>query len=128
MGFRFLIVDDSATTRAIIRRTIRLTGVPADVILEASNGIEALQILTCEKVDLVLADLHMPLMDGVELMKHMQCDAALATIPVVIVSAEPNVSRIEELTKNGVRGHLRKPFTPESLRALIEETLGVAHA
>lgn len=128
MGFRFLIVDDSATTRAIIRRTIRMSGVPADVVLEAQNGLEALQMLTCERVDLVLADLHMPGMDGVELTKNMAADRALASIPIVIVSAEPNISRIEELTRNGVRGHLRKPFTPESLRALIEETLGVAHA
>jgi two-component system chemotaxis response regulator CheY len=128
MGLRFLIVDDSATTRAIIRRTIRLSGVPADAVLEASNGIEALQMLTGERVDLVLADLHMPGMDGVELMKNMQRDQLLATIPVVIVSADPNISRIEELTRNGVRGHLRKPFTPESLRALIEQTLGAAHA
>jgi two-component system chemotaxis response regulator CheY len=128
MGLRFLIVDDSATTRAIIRRTIRLSGVPADAVLEASNGIEALQMLTGERVDLVLADLHMPGMDGVELMKNMQRDQLLATIPVVIVSADPNISRIKELTRNGVRGHLRKPFTPESLRALIEQTLGAAHA
>lgn len=128
MGFSFLIVDDSATTRAIIRRTIKLSGVPADKVLEACNGLEALQMLTCERVDLVLADLHMPGMDGVELTKSMLADKALASIPIVIVSAEPNISRIEELRRDGVRGHLRKPFTPESIRALIEETLGVAHA
>jgi two-component system chemotaxis response regulator CheY len=125
---RFLIVDDSATTRAIIRRTIRLTGVPVDAVLEASNGNEALETLARERVDLVLADLHMPGMDGVELMKNMQRDQLLTTIPVVIVSADPNISRIEDLTRNGVRGHLRKPFTPEALRALIEQTLGVSHA
>jgi two-component system, chemotaxis family, chemotaxis protein CheY len=128
MGYRFLIVDDSATTRAIIKRTIQMAQVPADTILEASNGADALRLLSGTVVDLILADLHMPEMDGVEMARRVLADPATAAIPIVVVSAEPNPLRIQQILASGVRAHLRKPFTPESIRNIITETLGVVHA
>ncbi len=128
MGYRFLIVDDSATTRAIIRRTIQMAQVPADKVLEASNGMDALRLLAGEPIDLVLADLHMPEMDGVEMTRRLLADPAICHIPVVILSAEPSAERLEQLKRDGVRGYLRKPFTPEGVRNLITQTLEACHA
>ncbi len=128
MGYRFLIVDDSATTRAIIKRTIQMAQVPVESMLEAPNGADALRLLSGAPVNLILADLHMPEMDGVEMARRILADEATRTIPIVVVSAEPNPQRIQQILQSGVRAHLRKPFTPESVRNVITEILGVAHA
>jgi two-component system chemotaxis response regulator CheY len=90
--------------------------------------MEALRLLAAEPVDLVLADLHMPEMDGVEMTRRILADRATQLIPVIIISAEPNARRLEQLKQEGVRGYLRKPFTPELVRNLINETLGVSNA
>ena len=126
MGFTILIVDDSATTRAIIKRAVGATGLPVEKYLEAANGKLGLDALAANKVDLVLADLHMPEMDGVEMTRRIFADAKTASTPVVIISAEPNAERIAAI--EGIRGYLRKPFTPEAVRQVLNEVLGVAHA
>ena len=122
-----LIVDDSATTRAVITRAVQLSGVDTGGgIHEAANGRLALDFLAKQPVSLVLADLHMPEMTGVEMTTRMLADERLRTIPVVVVTAEPNTAKLEELKKQGVRGYIRKPFTPEGIRKMITETLGGA--
>jgi two-component system, chemotaxis family, chemotaxis protein CheY len=132
-----LIVDDSATTRAVIKRAVQLSGVAeGGVVHEAENGKRALELLAGADaagggagVSLVLADLHMPEMGGVEMTQRMLAHPRLKTIPVVVVSAEPDTNKLEELKRQGVRGYIRKPFTPESLRKIINDTLGgAAHA
>lgn len=127
MTHNILIVDDSATTRAVIKRTIQLAGVPAE-FYEAAEGNAALELLGRERMDLVLADLHMPGMGGVELVRRMLADPASRSIPVLVITAEPNQSRLEELKREGVRGCVRKPFTPEGIRGVINDMLGVPHA
>ena len=119
-----MLVDDSETIRAMLKRTLEMTGLQIDSIITASNGIEALEKMKKTWVDIVLTDIHMPQMSGIELIDAMCKDAGLADIPVVIVSTEGSSKRIEELIKKGVRGYLRKPFTPESIRDVIVETLG----
>lgn len=126
MTYRILIVDDSATTRAVIKRTIRLAGVPAE-LSEAADGKAALDVLRSKPTDLVLADLNMPGMSGIELIRHMLADQATRCIPVLMITAEPNINRLEELKREGVRGYIRKPFTPEGIRDAIIDVLGVAH-
>lgn len=128
MACNILIVDDSATTRAMIKRVIKMSGVPVDLMLEAPDGRVAMQVLEQQPVDIVLADLHMPEMTGLELTRAMQNNPATKPIPIVIISAEPNMSTIETLKREGIRGHLSKPFTPEALRNCLTELLGVIHA
>jgi two-component system chemotaxis response regulator CheY len=128
MAFTILIVDDSATTRAIIKRAVGATGLPVDRYLEAGNGKLGLAALAANRVDLVLADLHMPEMDGLEMTRQILADPKTASIPVVIISAEPNAERIAQLQSQGIRGYLRKPFTPEAVREVLNDVLGVAHA
>jgi two-component system chemotaxis response regulator CheY len=129
MSHNVLIVDDSAITRAMIKRIVKLCDPPPDNIYEASDGCQALGLLELHAVDLVLADLHMPVMDGEEMARLMHCDSAMKEIPIVVISADPNATRMRELKKLGVRGHLAKPFTPEELRDLLDQLFGAtSHA
>lgn len=128
MPLNILIVDDSATTRAIIKRTITLSQVQTRSILEACDGQEALNILADHPIDLIFADLNMPRMDGVELTGRIRSNPRIATIPVVIVSSESMENRIAALKAQGIAGYIRKPFTPERLRNVIEELAGAGHA
>jgi two-component system, chemotaxis family, chemotaxis protein CheY len=127
MSLNILIVDDSATTRAIIKRTIMLSQTVAS-ITEAPDGQAALEILTTQPVDLVFADLNMPRMNGVELTGQMRANPAIATVPVVIVSSESMESRIASLKAQGIAGYIKKPFTPEQIRNVIDELAGASHA
>lgn len=121
MSWNILVVDDSATTRALIGRTIRLAELPGASVCEAPDGRSALAVLRSRPIDLVLADLHMPEMGGVELTQRMRDDPALRSIPVVIVSAEPDLRRLEALKSQGVAGVIRKPFKPEDIRRFVNE-------
>jgi two-component system chemotaxis response regulator CheY len=125
MPYNILIVDDSATTRAMVKRIITLCGFDAADVLEACDGKEALDVLGARAIDLVLADLHMPNMGGIEMTKRMMDDPRLRNIPVVIVSADPNANRIDQLKQQGVKGYLAKPFTPERFRDVLGQLLGV---
>lgn len=118
-----LIADDSFVMRRMVARSLELSGVPAHELREASNGAEALGILRDNYVDIVLCDLHMPVMDGLELVKRLGADPATADVPVVIVSSERSAGLIAELEELGVRGFLRKPFQPEALGNLVREVL-----
>lgn len=128
MPHNILIVDDSAVTRAMIKRTIKLSDLPVENFFEAGHGQAALEVLASQAVDLVLADLNMPVMDGVEMTQRMRHNQATRDIPVIIVSAEPNLHLLEELLQQGVQGFVRKPFTPENVRHVISQTLGETHA
>ena len=128
MSVTILIVDDSATTRAVIKRTIQMSGLEGAVLLEAENGQQGLELARTRKPDLVLADLQMPEMNGVSMTKELLADDATRGIPVVIVTAEPSDSTIAMLKQAGVRMHVSKPFTPETIRKVIGEILGVPNA
>jgi two-component system, chemotaxis family, chemotaxis protein CheY len=125
MALNILLVDDSTTVRAVIARSLELAGVPVGNLHQAANGREALAILGSEWIDLVFADINMPVMNGVEMIEKMREDGLLQTIPVIICSTEGSVSRIEQLRASGVRAYIRKPFTPELLRQVVEDTVGV---
>lgn len=127
MGYRILLVDDSATMRAMIRRTIGLAGLDVEMFFEAGHGVEALALLRREHVDLVLADLHMPVMNGVDLARAVLSDPALSSVRLAVISAEPSAGKLLELKRAGVRGALRKPCTPEALRDLITSLLEPTH-
>lgn len=128
MGFHILIVDDSATTRALVRRAVTLSGIDLAEIHEADNGLGALDIVEQRQVDLVLADLHMPQMGGVEMLQRILANPRTRNLPVVIISAEPDDQRLEELKRQGARAWLRKPFTPERVRQVVQELTGAVHA
>lgn len=119
MAMNILIVDDSDVIRAMIARTIRLANIELGTVHEASNGREALDVLAEEWVDLVLADINMPVMNGAEMLAIMRESSDMSDVPVIVVSSEGATQRIEELTGNGVVAWVRKPFTPEEIRDVI---------
>lgn len=125
MSQNVLVVDDSATIRSIMRKTIAMIGLDVGEIYEASNGIEALASLADCEVAVVLVDINMPTMNGLQLLTRMKQNQRLRDIPIVIASTEGSAQRIEQLTKLGVSGYVRKPFQPEQLRDVLKPLLGV---
>ncbi|HXM41901.1 MAG TPA: response regulator [Bryobacteraceae bacterium] len=128
MSFRVLIVDDSPVMRTFIRRIIVPSGMEGAEFLEASDGAEALDLLRAQWVDVVLTDINMPSMDGEELLRRLEADAVLKTVPVVVVSTDGTASRIRQMLSLGARGYVKKPFLPETLREELERVLGGAYA
>ncbi|MGD0058511.1 MAG: response regulator [Verrucomicrobiia bacterium] len=124
MPYNVLIVDDSPIVRKVVEKTLRLSGTELGEVSQAGNGREALDLLKDLWVDIVFADINMPEMDGIEMVERMWQTGLLKTVPVVIVSTERSVTRIEELRAKGVRAYLNKPFTPEEIKTIIDEVLG----
>ncbi len=124
MAYTIMVVDDSETIRAVVERTLGMTGLPIEEVIHAENGRDALEKLRGKWVDIVFTDINMPEVDGVRLVDSMNADAEMSEIPVVIVSTEGSTTRIEELRKKGIKGYLHKPFTPEAIRDVILENLG----
>lgn len=128
MSLNILVVDDSATVRAVIKKTLEIAEVPVSKLYQAENGKEALKILSESWIDLVFADINMPVMTGIEMVEKMAADGLLKTIPVVVVSTEGSATRIEQLKAKGVSAYIRKPFTPELLRSVVDDIVGVENA
>ena len=127
MDLNILVVDDSAVMRAILARTLRLSGLRIDSIHEASNGQEALRVLARESIGLVLLDINMPVMGGEELVARIRAEPAMAELPLLVISAERNEKRICRLRERGAK-FVHKPFTPEGLREVLLELLEVSDA
>lgn len=119
MGKSVLIVDDSNTMRKIVSRALRQAGIHFNTILEAANGQEALNVLADNKVDVVLCDINMPKMTGLEFLKAKFDDPAIKDIPVVMISTETGADILNEAKSLGAKGAVKKPFTP----VLIKQTL-----
>lgn len=120
-----LIVDDSRVIRQMVKKTLKLAGLNVGEAFEAGNGIEALAQLDDHEVSVMLVDINMPTMNGIELLTRMKGNQRLRHIPIVIVSTEGSAERIKELEHLGVFGYVRKPFQPEQLRDLLTPLLGV---
>jgi two-component system chemotaxis response regulator CheY len=124
MAYNILVVDDSATMRAMIAKTLKMAGLELQELHQAPNGRQALALLQEHWIDLVLTDINMPEMDGVEMVQRMAADGLLRSVPVVVVSTEGSETRIQELRQQGIRGYIRKPFTPEEIKKTVETVLG----
>ncbi len=127
MPYNVLVVDDSRVIRAVIKKTLGLAGVEVNELHEAQNGKEALDILREKQIDLVFSDIHMPEMNGVEMIEKMMSDGVLRDIPVIVVSSEGSKERMGEVLEKGARAYVRKPFTPELIRDLVQETMEASH-
>lgn len=125
MAFNILLVDDSVTVRSVISKALHLAGVDINLLYQASNGQEALEILEAEWIDIVLCDISMPVMDGETLVRKMGENGMINSIPVVIVSSAGSEPRIQRLRDMGVRDYIQKPFTPERIREVVDSVMGV---
>jgi two-component system chemotaxis response regulator CheY len=115
-----LIVDDSAMMRAIIRRTIQLTGVEVGTLHEAANGRDALAVLETKPVDALFTDINMPVMNGPDLLRAMN-GRGWDHIYRVIVSTDGSTARRDEVRDLNVRMYVEKPFAPELIRDVLLE-------
>lgn len=112
MRYRVLTVDDSKTVRIIVKKAFR----PYDCeVLEAANGVEGLALAGKLSPDLILLDVTMPVMDGVEMLMKLKSDAALKNIPVIMLTAEGGRDHVLKIAQIGVRGYVVKPFKEELL-------------
>jgi two-component system chemotaxis response regulator CheY len=124
MAYNILVVDDSAIIRKMVSRTIQMAQVPVGHIFQAENGRDALGILGANWIDLVLADINMPIMDGMAMLEAMHNDEVMKNVPVIIVSTEGSETKIERLWQKGMKAFVKKPFMPETIREVISGVLG----
>ena len=112
MRYKILTVDDSKTVRIIVRKAFKTYDCE---ILEAGNGVEGLALAAKENPDLILLDVTMPVMDGVEMLTKLKSDPALKGIPVMMLTAEGGRDNVLKIAKIGVRDYLVKPFKEDVL-------------
>jgi len=124
MTYSVLIVDDSAITRGVLKKSLSLADIGISEVLEAANGKEALELLEESKVDLIILDINMPVMDGLEFAKRLKSSPELADIPALTMSSDGSKQRKSELMDCGIKGYLRKPTTPEKLKEIIAPLIG----
>ncbi len=120
---KILIVDDSPAMRKIARRTLRQAGYESAEVVEADGGGEALAALDRGPVDLIVSDLHMPGMDGLELVSRVRRRQDGRDVPIVVVTTESAEETVRAALARGASGYVVKPFTPEKLEAVLERVL-----
>lgn len=111
-----LVVDDSAAIRKILQRVLRQTGMEIRTIHEAGDGQEALELLKAHKPALILTDINMPKMDGLQLLAAVKASDAWRDIPVVMITTEGGETKVGEAVKLGAAGYVRKPFTADQIK------------
>jgi len=114
-----LIVDDSSVMRKIVERSLRQAGMDLKQVLEAANGAEALGILNDNLVDIILCDINMPVMDGLEFIKQLPTIGNAKGVPVVMITTEGSEAHVVQAISAGARGYIRKPFTAEQVKEQI---------
>jgi two-component system chemotaxis response regulator CheY len=125
MSLNVIVIDDSATMRKVIARSLRMLGLPIGRIDEAADGIAALAALRARPFDLAMVDINMPRMDGLELIDAVAKDIQLASVPIVVVSTEASEMRLGALQERGIR-FVRKPFDPEQLLDAVVGAIGAS--
>lgn len=100
-------------------RSLRQAGVDLGEVREAKNGVEALAAVTASVVDLILCDIYMPVMDGIEFLRQLQNVPNAKGVPVVVISAESREMHVVEALSIGARGYIRKPFTTQQVKEQV---------
>ncbi len=116
MPLDVLIVDDSAAIRKILHRVLVQAEVPLGKVLEASDGLEALAKLKTETVGLILSDINMPNMDGIEFLSKLKDDPSFKSVPILMVTTEGSQAKVMQALELGATGYVRKPFTAEQIK------------
>jgi two-component system chemotaxis response regulator CheY len=122
---RALIVDDSSVMRKIVERALRQAGLEPLVVHEAGSGTEGIDLLRSRSVDLILSDINMPLMDGLEFLRQIREQNLAPGVPVVMITTESSEEHVKQAIQAGAQGYIRKPFTAEQVK---ERVLPLVHA
>jgi two-component system chemotaxis response regulator CheY len=126
MDLDVLIVDDSAAIRRILMRVLRETELPIGQIYEAGDGVQALAELEQRKVGMVLSDINMPNMDGLQLLSRVATMDSMKGIPIVMISTEAAHGKAMEAVSLGAAGYVRRPFTAEQIQETLASLLVAA--
>jgi len=124
-SIRALIVDDSSVMRKIVERSLRQAGIEISQVFEAGNGAEGLAVLAENRVDLILCDINMPVMDGLAFVKALAGVANAKGTPVVMITTEGSEAHVVQALSVGARGYIRKPFTPDQVKEHVIPLLAV---
>lgn len=118
-----LIVDDSSVMRKIVEQSVRHAGFDLDRVLEASNGSDGLKMARDGGIDLILTDINMPGMDGIEFLRQLRAQNGASRVPVMMITTEGTERRVLEAIALGAGGYLRKPFSEDQVRRQLSELL-----
>jgi two-component system chemotaxis response regulator CheY len=118
-GITVLIVDDSSVMRKIVERALRQAGLNLAKVVEAGSGREGLEALGREPVGLIVSDINMPSMDGLEFLRQIQSLGLARGAPVVMITTESGEEHVREALAAGAQGYIRKPFTPDQVRERV---------
>ena len=116
---RALIVDDSSVMRKIVERSLRQAGLEALVVYEAGSGHDGLDLLKTQQVDVILSDINMPSMDGLEFLRQIRAQQLAPGVPVVMITTESSEEHVKAAIQAGARGYIRKPFTAEQVKERV---------
>jgi two-component system chemotaxis response regulator CheY len=116
---RALIVDDSSVMRKIVERALRQAGLDPLIVKEAGSGTEGLEVLKATPVDLILSDINMPSMDGLEFVRQIQARNLAPGVPVVMITTESSEEHVKQAIQAGARGYIRKPFTADQVKERV---------
>ena len=120
-----LIVDDSSVMRKIVERSLRQAGLDLEKVMEADNGVEALSFVQENDIDLILSDVNMPKMDGIEFLRQIQGIEKAKSIPVLMITTEGSEQKVMEAISLGAKGYIRKPFSADQVRQQLSELLAL---
>ena len=118
-----LVVDDSAMMRKVVLRTLKMAGVEFETVLEAGDGSEALNLLRENMVELIMCDINMPIMSGLELLQQIKEQKLALGVPIVMVTTEGSEQQVRQAILVGARGYIRKPFTVEHIENNVKPLL-----
>ena len=116
---RILIVDDSTVMRKIVERSLRQAGLEITKVYEAGSGTEGLEVLKANHVDLILSDINMPSMDGLEFLRQLRAQNLAEGVPVVMITTESSEEHVKQAILSGAQGYIRKPFTAEQVKERV---------
>ena len=119
MDLNVLIVDDSAAIRKILVRVLSQTDLPIKKVHEASDGSEALKIVEANDISLILSDINMPNVDGLELLTQLRATPKWKDLSVVMITTEGSQAKVMEAVQLGAKGYVRKPFTAEQIKEKV---------
>ncbi len=122
MVINVLVVDDSSVMRAMIIKTMKMSGLPVGTVHQAANGKEGLDVLRQHWIDLVIADINMPVMNGEEMIDQMLAHPETRDVSIIVISTEGSDTRIERLLHKGA-AFVHKPFTPENIRDTVRKIM-----
>jgi two-component system chemotaxis response regulator CheY len=118
-----LVVDDSAMMRKIVLRTLKMAEIEFEQVLEAGDGTEALALLRANPVNLIMCDINMPNMSGLELLVQIKEEKLAAGVPIVMVTTEGSEPQVRQAILAGARGYIRKPFTLDHIKNNVKPLL-----